>query len=152
MKKLFALIIIISLALTGCTVLPPGSVAQYRSNSQYSVMVRTGTLEAVRMIKVQGSPSGAGMLAGGVVGGLVGSKMGGGRGKKILTVLGAIAGAGVGANMEQNSSASRALELIIRMDNGEVVAIVQELSEEAFYNGQRVRVVNDNGQLWVSRF
>lgn len=150
MKKLFAAVIIASLTLTGCAV-PSQTGNTYSRGDALNVMtVRMGTLEGARMVKLEGSRSGMGALAGGTIGGIAGSSMGKGKGKVLMTVIGALAGVGVGAAMEEGSSASRGLELIIRMDNGQVIAVIQEMSDEAFSNGQRVRVISDGRRVRVS--
>jgi outer membrane lipoprotein SlyB len=150
MKKLFAIAIAAVLLLSGCAV-PSRSGDAYSRGEALNVMsVRMGTLEAARMVKLEGTHSGAGMIAGGAIGGIAGSAIGGGKGKKLATILGVLAGASVGAAMEQSSSSSQGLELIVRMDNGELIAVVQQLSNEAFSNGQRVRVVSNGRQVRVT--
>lgn len=151
MKKLFAVVIAATLLLTGCAVAPRSGNAYSQGEALNMMSVRMGTLEGARMVKLEGSRSGAGLLAGGAIGGIAGSAIGGGKGKTIATILGALAGAGVGANMEERSTASQALELVIRMDNGELVAVIQEMSSESFSFGQRVRVLSNGRQVRVTR-
>jgi outer membrane lipoprotein SlyB len=151
MKKLFAAVIVVALMLSGCAVSPRSGDAYSRGEALNMMSVRMGTLEGARMVKLEGSRSGVGALAGGAIGGLAGSTIGGGKGKAIATILGALAGAGVGATAEERSTASQALELVIRMDNGELIAVTQEMSLETFSYGQRVRVLSNGRQVRVTR-
>jgi len=150
MKKLFAVAIAAVFLLSGCAVQSQSGDAYSRGEARNMMSVRMGTLEAARMVKLEGTHSGAGMIAGAAVGGIAGSSIGGGKGKKIATILGILAGAGAGAALEESSSSSQGLELIVRMDNGELIAVVQQLSNEGFSNGQRVRVLSNGRQVRVT--
>ena len=106
--------------------------------------VRMATVDSVRKVLIDGSQSGVGAAAGGVVGGVAGSGVGQGRGSSVAGVLGAVAG-GVAGNVLENKATSKdGLEITVRLDSGEMRAIVQEADQE-FMPGQRVRLLSSGG-------
>ena len=61
-----------------------------------------------------------------------------------------MAGGLAGNAAEQVLTKADGLEITVRLENGNVMAIVQEQSEQQFQVGQRVRVVQLNGAYRVS--
>jgi outer membrane lipoprotein SlyB len=111
--------------------------------------VRMATVEQVRKVQLAGSQSGVGAAAGGAVGGIAGSGVGEGRGSSAAAVLGAVAG-GVAGNMLENKTTTKdAYEVTVRLDSGELRAIVQE-ADVAFTPGQRVRLLSSGGVTRVT--
>lgn len=85
-----------------------------------------------------------------MLGGLAGSTVGGGTGQKAAAVAGAVAGGVAGQASERVLTRADGLEITVRLENGNIMAIVQEQSEQQFQVGQRVRVVEHNGTYRVS--
>ncbi len=113
-----------------------------RDQARVSHSVYYGTILRVSDVTIEGTSTGAGTLAGGAMGGVLGSGVGGGTGKAIAVVGGAIAGGLAGSAIEKNVTTSAGVELEVELDNGELLAIVQE--KDAVYNvGDRVRVLRD---------
>jgi len=106
--------------------------------------VRFATVDAVRTVSIQGSQSGLGGAAGGVVGGVAGSGVGQGRGSTVGAVLGGVAGGVAGNTIENRMTEKDALEITVRLESGELRAIVQE-ADLQFTPGQRVRLVTSGG-------
>jgi outer membrane lipoprotein SlyB len=106
--------------------------------------VRFATVDAVRKVTIQGGQSGLGGVAGGVVGGVAGSGVGEGRGSTVGTVLGGVAGGVAGNTIENRMTEKAGLEITVRLESGELRAIVQEADLE-FTPGQRVRLVTSGG-------
>ncbi|HEX6296437.1 MAG TPA: glycine zipper 2TM domain-containing protein [Burkholderiales bacterium] len=106
--------------------------------------VRFATVDAVRKVTIQGSQSGLGGVAGGVVGGVAGSGVGEGRGSTVGAVLGGVAGGVAGNTIENRMTEKAGLEITVRLESGELRAIVQEADLE-FMPGQRVRLVTSGG-------
>jgi len=100
-----------------------------------------GVIESVREIEKKGEGSGLGAAVGGVAGGLLGRQTGGGRGKDVMTVLGAIGGAFAGNAVEKNVKKAKSYEIDIRFDDGSTRTIAQD-NPPAWRPGERVRVVN----------
>lgn len=107
-------------------------------------LVRFATVEAVRNVRIQGSQSGIGGAAGGIVGGIAGSSVGQGRGSAVGAVLGGVAGGVAGNTIENRATEKDALEITVRLDSGELRAIVQE-ADVPLQPGQRVRLLTSGG-------
>lgn len=107
-------------------------------------LVRFATVEAVRNVRIQGSQSGIGGAAGGIVGGIAGSSVGQGRGSAVGAVLGGVAGGVAGNTIENRVTEKDALEITVRLDSGELRAIVQE-ADVPLQPGQRVRLLTSGG-------
>lgn len=126
-----------------------GSVYESRQGSTLQ-KISYGTLMAVRDVQLQGEIGVGGMAAGAVMGGALGSQLGNGSGNVAGAVVGAIAGAAVGKAAEMMSSREDSLELEIKLDNGEIVVVVQEKDGQKFEVGQTVRLVEVGRQVKVS--
>ncbi len=134
---------------TGCASSTAGNVYS-RDAARRAQVVKFATVEAIRPVRIEGTRSYIGAATGAVLGGLAGSTVGGGTGQKAATVAGAVAGGVAGAAAEQALTKADGLEITVRLENGNVMAIVQEQSEQQFQVGQRVRVVEHNGTYRVS--
>ena len=99
-----------------------------------------GQVINVRPVEIEGSVSGLGVVAGSIMGHAIGGTIGEGSGQELARVFGTIAGALFGAAAEESASRQSGLEVTVRMDYGEVIAIVQAADEE-FYVGDRVWVL-----------
>ncbi len=144
------LLIGLSLAtlLTACATSNSGDVYT-REQTRQAQTVRMGVVESVRQVKIEGTKSGIGAGTGAVVGGVAGSTMGGGKGKILTTVIGAVAGGLAGSAAEEGLMKTDGLEITVKLDNGSMLAIVQEATEQ-FHPGERVRVLDGNGATRVS--
>jgi len=113
--------------------------------------VQFGTVESVRAVQLEGTKTPIGSVAGAAVGGIAGSSVGGGRGAAAAAVIGAVAGGVAGAAIEEGATRTRGVEVTVRLDNGQFLAVVQADEGEAFRAGERVRVLRDAGTVRVSR-
>ena len=60
-----------------------------------------------------------------------------------MAVIGAVAGGMAGAAIEEGVTRTQGVEITVKMDNGQNIAIVQALSpNERFSVGDRVRVIH----------
>lgn len=100
---------------------------------------------------MEGTESGVGGFAGAAIGGVAGSNVGGGRGQIVGAILGAVAGGIAGSAIEENTTKKNALEITVRLDGGQLIAVVQEMGSERFQPGDRVRVLSGNGSSRVTR-
>lgn len=144
-----ALGIAASAALSGCA--EPRSANTYRAGeTMREQTVRLGIVETVREVTVDRGQTGVGTAAGAVVGGVAGSAVGAGRGSVITTVIGAVAGGVAGQAIEKNASKVPGLEITVRLDSGDLRAIVQEATGEQFHPGERVRLLSEGGTTRVT--
>ena len=134
--------------LAACASSNSGSVYS-RDEARRAQTVKTGVVESVRSVKLEGTKSPVGTIAGGAVGGIAGSSIGGGKGSAIAAVIGAVAGGLAGSAAEEAITRKNAYEITVKLDGGGLVAIVQEADEE-FKAGERVRIVENGGTSRVS--
>lgn len=140
--------LILATTLAGCASSQSGS-SYSRSQSRQELNVRQGVVESVRRVSIEGSNTPVGTVTGAVIGGLAGSNVGGGRGQTVGALLGAVAGGMAGSAVEERVSKKEGLEITVKLDNGQLVAIVQE-ADDTFQPGERVRILSGNGTSRVS--
>jgi outer membrane lipoprotein SlyB len=133
-----------------------GACASSNSGSVYSrdearkvQTVKLGVVESVRQVKLEGTKSPVGTIAGGVIGGVAGSTVGQGRGSAIIAAIGAVAGGLAGSAAEEGLTRKDGLEITVKLENGTLVAIVQE-ADDKFEPGEKVRLVESGGTTRVS--
>jgi outer membrane lipoprotein SlyB len=134
--------------LAGCATSKSGDVYS-REEALREQTVRLATVESVRPVTLQGTRSGIGAASGAVVGGVAGSGVGHGKGSTIAGVLGAVGGGVAGQAIEEGTTRKPGVEITVRLDNGELRAIVQEENDK-FTAGQRVRLLTSGGVTRVS--
>ncbi len=137
----YAAVLICAVTLTGCA---PGlgGGSYTRDEARREQNVRMGIVDSVRQVQIEGTRSGIGPAAGAVVGGIAGSTVGGGRGSAAAAVLGSVAGGVAGQAAEEMGTRRTGVEVTVKLNNGVLVAIVQE-ADETFRPGDRVRILSD---------
>ncbi len=139
-----------SLALSaGCSTTSPDLVS--RSQAQQLQQARYAVVESVRAVTVDGTQSGLGAAAGAVAGGLAGSSVGGHREAIAVGVIGAVLGGVLGNAIERSTTQERALEFVLRMDDGSRRVLVQAEGSQNIRAGDRVMLVGAPGQYRLSR-
>jgi len=138
-KSTLFLVALISIFLVACASSNSGSVYK-RDDARKVQTVKTGVVESVRSVKLEGTKSPVGTVAGGAIGGIAGGSIGSGRGSAIGAVIGAVAGGIAGAATEEVVTRKDAFEITVKLDGGGLIAIVQE-ADEAFQPGDKVRIV-----------
>lgn len=138
----------ILLVLSGCMSSNSGDVYS-RDEARKTQTVRLGVVESVRNVKLEGTKTPIGGGAGAVVGGIAGSSVGGGKGQAIATVIGALVGGLAGAAAEEGVTRKDGLEITVKLENGTMLAIVQE-ADVAFSPGDKVRLVESGGTTRVT--
>ena len=140
--------VLLSILLAACASSNSGSVYS-RDEARKVQTVKTGVVESVRPVKLEGTKSPVGTIAGGAVGGIAGSSVGGGRGSAIAAVIGAVVGGLAGSAAEEGITRKDGLEITVKLDGGGLVAVVQE-ADEAFKAGEKVRLVENGSTTRVS--
>ena len=135
------LIAFLSVLLAACASSNSGEVYS-RDDARKVQTVKTGVVESVRPIRLEGTKSPIGTVAGGAIGGIAGSSVGGGRGSAIAAVIGAVAGGLAGSAIEEGVTRKDGLEITVKLDGGSMIAIVQE-ADEQFKPGDKVRIVEN---------
>ncbi len=144
-------VLLLAALLSGCVSSKAGDVYS-RDQARTEQSVRLGTVEAVREVQIEGTKSGLGAVAGGVTGGIAASTIGHGTGSAVAAAVGAIAGGLAGAAAEEGFTKNSGLELTVKLDSGQVIAVVQGVdASTTFQPGDRVRVLSGQGVTRVSR-
>jgi outer membrane lipoprotein SlyB len=92
---------------------------------------------------------GVGAVAGGALGGLAGSNVGQGSGSTAGAIVGAVLGGLAGQAIEEQGSKKDGVEITIKLDSGQIIAVTQE-ADEQFHPGERVRILSGDGVTRVS--
>jgi outer membrane lipoprotein SlyB len=135
---------------SGCAGPGLGGGSYSREQARREQTVRMGHVESVREVKLEGTRSGIGPGAGAVAGGVAGSAIGHGRGSALGAIAGAVAGGVAGQAIEQSATGKRGVEVTVKLDSGQMVAIMQE-ADETFRPGDRVRILSDGATSRVTR-
>lgn len=135
--------------LAACTTTSPDVVS--RGDAQRLSTVMDGVVLSTRPVVVEGSQSGVGAAAGGVVGGVAGSSVGGSRESVAIGVIAAVVGGVVGNAVERMSTREEAVEILVRLPNGERRSIVQATAGETFNAGDAVVLVTTGSKVRVTK-
>ena len=144
--RMIALLLAVFMA--GCATSNSGSVYS-REDTRQVQHIKMGVVESVRQVQIEGTEGLVGAVAGGAVGGAVGNTVGKGTGRTLATVVGAVAGALAGKAVEGEVTKKDGLEITVKLDDGSLVAIVQE-ADEQFHPGDKVRLLENGGNTRVS--
>ncbi|HWM44805.1 MAG TPA: glycine zipper 2TM domain-containing protein [Burkholderiales bacterium] len=136
MKTVFLTVLVAIVA--GCASVGPNDYS--RSEARVVQTVAYGTVESVRAARLTEDKPIVGTLAGAALGGLLGNSIGHGGGRAAATVIGAVGGGIAGNAIERHATAQDVQEIVIRLDNGTTIAVVQGATQ-GLETGQRVRVL-----------
>lgn len=106
--------------------------------------VHHGEVLAISPITVEGTHDQIGTLGGGGVGYSVGRSIGSGSTARIAGAVGAVGGAVAGRAIQKKVTEKTAFELIVELDSGRTVAIVQT-DLDSLAEGDQVRVLMGRG-------
>jgi outer membrane lipoprotein SlyB len=149
---LITILVFLIIGLGGCASKLTGD-SYTRDEARKPQVVHSGTIEALRPVKIEGTKTNIGSAAGTVVGGVAGSKVGGGKGSIVAAVIGAVAGGMAGAAIEEGITRTQGVEITVKEDSGVLRAYVQEMNEgEIFRIGDRVRILTVNGNSRVTHY
>jgi outer membrane lipoprotein SlyB len=141
-------LLLIPLIAAGCATSKTGDVYT-RDQARREMLVRAGVVESVRAVTMEGTKSGVGTVAGAAVGGVAGSNVGGGKGQIVGAIVGAVLGGVAGSAIEEGVTKKNAQEITVKLDSGQLIAVVQEAGEY-FSPGERVRVLSGDGATRVT--
>ena len=147
---LVAALALTSLGMSACQATNTSANVYRADQAQREQIVRMATVESVKDVLIEQRDSGIGALSGAALGGVAGSAVGQGRGSAVAAIAGALAGGLIGNAVEGEVGKRRGLEITVRLDNGELRAIVQE-ADQQFVPGERVRLLTQGGVTRVSK-
>jgi outer membrane lipoprotein SlyB len=130
----------------GCT-FPSSRRTVPRSQAGQLQTVEIGTVASVREVNIEGERSQLGLFGGGLIGaGATKAAPDSGRGGAVVEAGGAVTGAVVGQAVEEVSTRKTAQEITVRLDDGRMVVVTQEVSSNGlFRDGDRVQVLSGGG-------
>jgi outer membrane lipoprotein SlyB len=147
----------IGLALAASALAAAAGCATYDRAQDYSVReergiqsVSYGTVQSVRPVRIDENGAPVGTIAGAAVGGILGSQVGHGAGRGVGAVLGAVGGGLAGNAIEHSVTQHEGEEIVVRLDNGSTIAVVQGGSQN-LRPGDRVQVLNGGRGARVER-
>lgn len=137
--------------LMGCTSLTPNvSGATYNlSHTRQVHTLHAGVVQHVRAVTIDGTRSKIGPVAGAVVSGVLGATLADTRSRLAIGSLAGLAGGLAGQAIEQRVTRQTGLEIQVLLDDGRTVLVTQA-NDEAFYPGERVRVITGGSVVRVS--
>ncbi|CAM3535067.1 glycine zipper 2TM domain-containing protein [Parendozoicomonas haliclonae] len=151
-RKLAVPLIVVSAVLGGCAN-NMGSNVYSSAQAQQVQTVREGTVIALAPVMIKDDENAVGTLAGGVAGGIAGSAIGGGRGSDLAAVGGAVLGGILGNMAEQNITKKQGVNITIRLKDGELISVVQEVEPNVLFQiGEQVLVYSQPGSSRVVPF
>jgi len=138
------------LVVTGCTPTPsPTSFSRGEANTVMSVQF--GTITAIQPVDIRPGQTRVGTIAGAVIGGVAGSRIGSSTAANVVGgVAGATAGGAVGSAI-QGSARTNGVELVLQLDSGQSVAVVQPGNPNDWRVGDRVRLTGSAENARVTR-
>lgn len=137
---------------SGCT-FPSSEPLIPQSQVGVAATLRQGTVVRVAAVTIEGDKTNLGTMGGGAVGGAGGAAAAGGRydtGGIIAGAVGAAAGAIVGQAVEEVATREEGQRIMLRMDNGDMIEVVQSAEDGYFREGDRVDVAVGAGNTRVS--
>jgi len=129
----------------------PGPNSFSSSEANRAVPVQFGTVESARGVEIRAGQTRIGAIAGAIIGGVAGSQIGSSTAANVIGgTAGAVAG-GAAGNAIEGSQRTNGVEITIRLDSGEMVAVVQPGDPRDFRRGDRVRVSGYGDSVRVTR-
>ncbi len=122
------------------------------SNQVGAQTVVFGEVLAVRPVEIKPGTTRVGAVTGAALGGIGGAQIGGGTASNVAGgIAGAVAGGLLGSAIQRGGQTQQGVEVTVRLESGEVIAVTQPGTTTDFRVGDRVRVVGDNDEARVTR-
>jgi outer membrane lipoprotein SlyB len=134
----------------GCTFPSRGTVYD-RSHVGRTMHIDVGDIVAVRDVTISGRETAIGVTGGGLVGHASAGTIGKGAGSTIAAAGGAVVGAVVGSAVEEVATRRTAQEIVVKLKNGETIAVVQESKDGPFIVGEHVQVLSGGAGSTIRR-
>jgi|TARA_B100001063_G_C16618282_1_gene479346 outer membrane lipoprotein SlyB len=151
MKKLnhLSTLIISIVFLAGCSYNSLRPEVVDRSSAQKMQTVIFATVVSIDRVVLSGDGD-TGAVAGAIIGGVTGASVTDSETESdIAGVLGALVGSAVGSKIGDAATRKPAIELMLNLDSGKTVSIIQEEGEYSFAVGQRVKIIKNRGKSRV---
>ena len=148
MKQASYLILSI-LIITGCVYSSQRPDVVDRSVAQRAQSVTFATVVDIDRVVIAGDRE-VGAAAGALIGAAAGQSVSDSEIESgIGGVLGGLVGSAVGSAIGDTATRKAAIELLLELDNGKTISIIQEESQYMFAVGQRVKIIKSSGKSRV---
>lgn len=142
----------VALLWSGCT-FPSSEPLIPQSQVGVAATLKQGTVVQVASVIIEGDKTNLGTVGGGAIGGAGGAGAAGGRydaGGILAGAVGAAAGAIVGQAVEERVTREEGQRITLRLDNGDMIELVQSAEDGFFREGDRIDVAVGAGNTRVS--
>ena len=113
--------------------------------------VEMGSIVGVRNVQISGRNTVVG-VGGGALMGSAAASGGNGVGGAVVQAAGAVGGAILGESVEEAATRKSAQEIMVKMSNGDTIAVVQPISAEGTFRvGEQVQVLQGGAGAQVRR-
>lgn len=115
-----------------------------RGEARVVGQVMEGEVVSSRPVRLEASGAARtiGATTGGAIGGIAASEVGKGNGRTVATILGGIVGAVAGDMVAQTVADTRGVEILVRLKDGRLIAVVQEEAGDSFAQGEPVYLIS----------
>ncbi len=150
--SLLALVLAI-FTLAACTPTKQTGTSYSRTEARTVQNVKLGRIVDVTVIQIEGTKSGAGEVVGGALGGVAGHSTGSGAEADLAAIAAGAVGAFIGSRVEEAATKSEGREYTIKLENGEVISVVQAVDgdSETIVAGDSVKVLSQGGTFRVTK-
>ena len=139
MQKVLCLFMVVGL-LAGCATKDLAGNVYSRDHARLAHTVKLGTIVALKSVRIEGTKSGMGAISGALLGGVIGNTIGSGTGQSVAQVGGGVLGTYAGSKVEEAISSQKGWEIIVELNDGQAVSIVQSATEN-WTKGEKVRIL-----------
>ena len=141
--------VIFAMSMVGCSYNSLRPEIVDRSDAQRMQTVIFATVVSIDRVILSGAGD-TGAVAGAIIGGVAGSSVTDSEKESdIAGVLGALVGSAVGSKIGDAATRKPAIELLLDLDSGKSVSIIQEEGDYSFAVGQRVKIIKNKGKSRV---
>lgn len=147
-----AIAVLVLLATGGCVARPvsmagsyPGGVTSAPRPLPQVIAapsIKYGRVVEVRPVTIEGQAGNLGRYGGGVAGAIATGPRSLSTGDLLGAAVGSVVGSVVGGGLQKMATRQNGQEILIRMDDGEAVSVIQHAHDGYFEEGDRVRVIN----------
>ena len=152
LKSSLAIIAVCPLLVVSCAQDSMTGDTYSRYEAGHAQSVKTGRITSIQNVNIQAGNN-AGKIIGGIAGGFLGHNIGSGTAANTAGAIGgALVGSAVGSHLEQGIGSRPGLNIIVKLDGGGSISVVQEYSRneyfkigdrvKVFYNGDKTRVTH----------
>jgi outer membrane lipoprotein SlyB len=120
-----------------------------RSDAQKMQTVIFATVVSIDQVILAGDGD-TGTITGAIIGGIAGASVTDSKTESDISgVLGALAGSAVGSKIGDAATRKPAIELLLNLDSGKTVSIIQEEGDYSFEVNQKVKIIQSKGKSRV---